>query len=827
MKDRLYKLLQRYFKLNLAFILAPLIIRVAEIIYLSIFYSISDNSYLLELRGLGTDLLFFFTVSLVLAVPFFILALWKKKVGETFFITIMLLVYIFYLSLVKYFITTLIPLDQVLFAYTSEEIIKIVLSSTRFDPIGIVIYFFLMVSPFLILFLTRKRKAGRVSLIIFATLCFLSPIVLPFIIPVRNNYEKDFDYYLAENKLYYALRKCSRYIKLQRTKHVSTLLSINAEIPQIGQAIREASLEYQQSNSDLIYLNPAFPFLRQDNTQDILGEYFEFNESKPNFVFIIVESLTPSFFGHAPWFGSYMPFLDSLIEKSLYWENCLATSERTFGVLPSFFGSLPYSDGAFLDIGRKMPNHFSLLRYLKKNGYYSHFFYGGDPKFTNYDAFLLRQGVDYILKYYGDEYGSHIVFDEWFRWGYPDGDMFERSFDVIDSFPASPLADIYLTLSMHSPFTPPNKMEYLDKFNKRVEQLGVSQKKKLTARKLKHIFSTILYTDDMLRLFFMEYQKRPDFQNTIFIITGDHAMPELHTSYKSLVEKYHVPLIIYSHMIKDPASFNTIISHLDIAPTILAMLNSTEWIQTNPFCHWLGSGLDTISSDESNISISFAFNNMEEVEFLSGDYFISYNKLYHRDSSMNFSRIDNPQILAEMKRKHKNYLALSQHIVENNALVPDYLYFKESYYAQRLDVKEKIIFRSGKTSKEFISIMKPAPCARTFQFLNVDVGFIISTPEPDSIELPVLVFEVKDASYITHLYTPLKLNLVHTISDSSGIWDRFRAVERIDIGFIPEKTGKYVKMYLWNKDKIHIELDSLSIEIDGFYRPTFNDMRKE
>ena len=97
----------------------------------------------------------------MLAVPFLMLSLWKRRVGEAFFITIMLLVYILYLSLVKYFITTLIPLDQVIFAYTSEEIIKIVLSSTRFDPIGIVIYFFLIVTPFLILFLTRKRKVGR------------------------------------------------------------------------------------------------------------------------------------------------------------------------------------------------------------------------------------------------------------------------------------------------------------------------------------------------------------------------------------------------------------------------------------------------------------------------------------------------------------------------------------------------------------------------------------------------------------------------------------------------------------------------------------------
>jgi len=827
MKDKLIQLLQRYFKLNLAFILAPLMIRIAEIIYLSTYYSISENSSLLELRGLGTDLLFFFTASLVLAVPFFILALWKRKVGEAFFITIMLLASMLYFSLVKYFITTLIPLDQVIFAYTFEELIKIVLSSTRFDPIGLVVYIILIVSPFLILFLTRKRRAGRVTLLVFATLCFLAPIALPFVLPVRDAYEKDFDYYMTENKLYYAIKKCSRYLKRHRTKYVSNLINANAETHQIDHAIREASLEYQRSNKDFNYFNLAFPFLRQDHTQDVLGEYFEFSDSKPNLIFIIVESLTPSFCGHNPWFGSYMPFLDSLIEKSLYWENCLATSERTFGILPSLFGSLPYSDGAFLDIAREMPNHFSLISYLKRSGYYSHFFYGGDPKFTNYDAFLTHQGVDYILESYGEEYESHVVFDDWFRWGYPDGDMFERSLDVIDSFPVSPRVDIYLTLSMHSPFTPPHPTEYLDKFEKRIEQLGVSQAKRKTTEKLKHIFSTILYTDDMLRLFFQGYQKRSDFQNTIFIITGDHAMPELHTSYTSLVEKYHVPLIIYSPMIKDPATFSAIISHLDIAPSVLAMLNSTDQIRTKPFCHWLGSGLDTASSDECSISVSFAFNNKEEVEYLSRDYFISYNKLYKRDSSLSFSLIDNPQILGEMQRKHGNYLALSQYIAENNALVPDDLYYEETYHEVSLDIPRMVVFHKFKTAGEYISVLKPVPFTKNYQYLNVNVSLNIRTPGSDSVKLPALVLEVKDSSYANFFYTPLRLNLDHAISDSSGTWERYRAIERIDIGSIPEKTGKFVKMYFWNRDKIPLELDSLSIEIDGFYRPTLKDIQKD
>jgi hypothetical protein len=35
-------------------------------------------------------------------------------------------------------------------------------------------------------------------------------------------------------------------------------------------------------------------------------------------------------------------YLDSLIPKSLYWENFVSNAGRTFGALPSILGSLPY-----------------------------------------------------------------------------------------------------------------------------------------------------------------------------------------------------------------------------------------------------------------------------------------------------------------------------------------------------------------------------------------------------------------------------------------------------------------------------------------------------
>jgi hypothetical protein len=54
---------------------------------------------------------------------------------------------------------------------------------------------------------------------------------------------------------------------------------------------------------------------------------------------IIIEGMGTEFIGKMLWRITY---LDSLIPKSLYWENFVSNAGRTFGALPSILGSLPY-----------------------------------------------------------------------------------------------------------------------------------------------------------------------------------------------------------------------------------------------------------------------------------------------------------------------------------------------------------------------------------------------------------------------------------------------------------------------------------------------------
>ena len=58
----------------------------------------------------------------------------------------------------------------------------------------------------------------------------------------------------------------------------------------------------------------------------------------------------------------------------------------------------------------------------------------------------------------------------------------------------------------------------------------------------------MLYADASLKRLFERYRKRTDYDNTIFVITGDHRIPEIPLSTK--IDRYHVPLIIYSPLLQ-------------------------------------------------------------------------------------------------------------------------------------------------------------------------------------------------------------------------------------------------------------------------------------
>lgn len=189
------------------------------------------------------------------------------------------------------------------------------------------------------------------------------------------------------------------------------------------------------------------------------------------------------------------------------------------------------------------------------------------------------------------------------------------------------------------------------------------------SRKPKQLVS-VLNLDDALSQFFKEYQKRSDFANTLFVITGDHAMPEIPIQTK--IDRYHVPLIIYSPLLKTNRSFRNAVSHFDIAPSLLAYYRENFGLQTPKQVTWIGRGLKKGVTTETGIAMMQGKNQL--IDFVYNSYHLSNGKLYKLDEHLNEDPIDDSAIYKTINTRFESFKQKNRKFYIQKKLAPDSVY---------------------------------------------------------------------------------------------------------------------------------------------------------
>ena len=366
----------------------------------------------------------------------------------------------------------------------------------------------------------------------------------------------------------------------------------------------------------LVQASADYPFEHAETTPDTLGPLFDLDaQTPPNLVFVVVEGLGRSFSGPDARLGSFTPFLDELAKKSLYWENFLATQGRTFAVLPSVLGSLPFGP-----YGEQSIVHDNLLSLLQGQGYSLRYFTGTGLAFDHQGDFLAASGV----KSFWSERDFVAPARKLSEWGYSDADLLQA---VAQSpMPNAPSVTVVQTMSMHTPFVVLQPEKYLQQLESRMDTLGLTQVQRKPYRKQKDIYASILFTDDALRVFFDKVSARPEWKNTVWVITGDHRLPEIPMA--SRIERYHVPLIVYSPLLRTPLRIKALSSHFDIAPSLLAMLSHRYGMTTPKRVHWMGTGLDVHTQWRNLHTLPIKQTKTELSDYVSGEYYLAQDKLF-------------------------------------------------------------------------------------------------------------------------------------------------------------------------------------------------------
>ena len=617
------------------------------------------GSWLNHFYGLGYDLLLFLRLSVWMIIPLIAIGYYSRGLQKLAYTLVATFVILSELALIHYFAAAKVPLGADIFAYSKSEMVHIVGASGQMSLSTILPFAVFFLAVILAYTLIRTITLNHAKRKVLTTSIILSVFLGSFVNPFPEDYNNDFQLFVATNKFSFFTNSVQNY-------------RINKAILE-DQMNDPMALSKDQSENPFDYLNTDYPLLHTENTPDALGPFFNIGTRPPSFVFILVESLGRAYSGEGAYMGSFTPFLDSLMQKSLYWENNLSTSGRTFQVLPSVLGSLPFGEKGFAELGDQMPEHLTMISILKKQaGYRSSFLYGGEATFDNMELFMDRQGTDRVMdqKDFGPTYNRLPASGNGFAWGYGDAEIFRKYLDDLPKADSTPRIDVMLTLAMHSPFLIPLQKQYNQRVLERMEQLGLSDKQKMFNKNYIAQFATILYFDDALRTFIKDFSKRDGFDNTIFVITGDHRMPEIPIG--SQIDRFHVPLVIYSPLLKQGEKFSSVVSHFDIAPSLLALLQNNYGIQQPSVSAWIGHGLDTETSFRNLRSYPMMRNKNEFMDFIDGENFLGGQTIYRVSEMMGIDPLtDNRMLKDDLQNKFDQFRKINLFVTRNNRIIPD------------------------------------------------------------------------------------------------------------------------------------------------------------
>ena len=373
---------------------------------------------------------------------------------------------------------------------------------------------------------------------------------------------------------------------------------------------------------------------------------------RKNVVVLILESFSKEFIGaynkelEGGKYKGYAPFLDSLIGVSHAFQYSMANGRKSIDAMPSVICSIPSIEVPYVlshYSGNKINSLPSLLR---NKGYYSAFFHGAPNGSMGFDAFANLSGFDgYFGKdEYEDTYRATDDFDG--IWGIWDEKFLQYFATKMNSF-KQPFYTTVFTVSSHHPYNLPSEYENVFKGGP------------------KPVHRTIQYTDMALRKFFAKASKMPWFNNTLFVLTADHASAEIQfQEYNSPSGYFAVPIIFYEPGSSPLPMKNEIVQQADILPTVLGNLHFDE--------PYVSFGRDVFGDEEP-----FVFNYLNNTyQAFMGDYFLQFDGtksigLYNFKTDKTISNnllASRPEVVSKMELRLKAFI--QQY---NNRMVDDKL----------------------------------------------------------------------------------------------------------------------------------------------------------
>ncbi len=596
---------------------------------------------------LWSVLIFSCQLSALLSIPFILIRLLSKTAGRWIFGSLLVLFFVLGLIFVEYFLTSFLLLDFGVLRMSLDEILHVMESENDKISFWRISWVIFSLALAFLYFRWLKRKGrpamGSWPFVVFGVLIWIQAGA--FRLP-KVHFQEEVKQEIITHKLSYFLNTIQK-----------ELIEKEEILPNEFESGVKTWAQYQDRPLGSL----KYPFYRKTKDGSSLAPFFNTPSQKVNLVIVCLEGFGKSVSGPFASYGSFTPYLDSLAKEGIELGNLYSGGNRTFGILPNLLGSLPEGENQpFMHGADKMPKFQTIADFLPDHD--KRFYYAGWMGFDRMNGFLDRAGFSYTQIY--------DSLPKLGNWGASDEDLMKYYASELN-LNSKPKLDVLLTLTNHSPFLLPEGFPKDSIFQERLNVLGIDSSQLEIYENYKSGLSTTLYADLQIKKLIEEWKKRPDFENTIFLFTGDHhliGLPNIK------FEEHAVRGVIYSPLIKEPKTFLGVNTHRDLGLALLRLLD--EWGQAEfpEKASFLGNDIDTSQAFRARNQGSIVNENGVLVGFMKDRYVYLMGSLYRLRQDGSFSLDANPILLESLKKEMEALDLVYQYVNRQNRLLPEEVY---------------------------------------------------------------------------------------------------------------------------------------------------------
>jgi phosphoglycerol transferase MdoB-like AlkP superfamily enzyme len=275
-------------------------------------------------------------------------------------------------------------------------------------------------------------------------------------------------------------------------------------------------------------------------------------DDKPiNVILVVLESFSNKVIAPLGGLEGITPRLNQYCKEGILFSSFYATGNRSDKGISSLFASYPalIKVSSVMGFPDKMDGLDYLPLYFKEKNYSFSCYYGGDVNFYNMRMLLLKSGVDKLVS--SADFPHQISNLQ--NWGVPDQYLYERIWNDLRETQQPFFSAVY-TISSHEPFDFPGYEKYVGK--------GFGGK----------YLNSIFYADSCLGVFVDHLKSSPLWENTLVVITSDHASLEPGSTTIDDPASYRIPMLWIGGVVDTAFVTDNIAMQTDLSSTLIQQL---------------------------------------------------------------------------------------------------------------------------------------------------------------------------------------------------------------------------------------------------------------